>query len=102
MHDVETIDRQGSEPVQVHIRMPAGELKLSGGASKLMDADFDYDEAEGKPEISYHVFSGRGQLDVTQPGRNSTLALVTIFGTLVSRTTSQWSLRLKWAPARVN
>ena len=46
---VETIDRRGSEPVQVHIQMPAGELKLSGGASKLMEADFNYDEAEGKP-----------------------------------------------------
>ena len=33
--------------------MPAGELKLSGGANKLMEADFNYDEAEGKPEASY-------------------------------------------------
>lgn len=69
IHDVETVDRQGSEPVQVHIQMPAGELKMSGGADKLMQADFDYDEAEGKPTISYHVSGSTGELDVTQPGK---------------------------------
>jgi hypothetical protein len=69
IHTIETADRQELEPVQVHIQMPAGELKLSGGAGKLMEADFNYDEAEGKPEISYHVSGGTGQLDLTQPGR---------------------------------
>jgi N-terminal domain of toast_rack, DUF2154 len=69
LHDVEAIDRQGSEPVRVHIQMPAGELKLSGGAKQLMEADFNYDEAEGKPEASYHVSGGTGELEVTQPGK---------------------------------
>lgn len=69
LHDVEAIDRQGSEPVRVHIQMPAGELKLSGGANQLMEADFNYDEAEGKPETSYHVSGGTGELNVTQPGK---------------------------------
>jgi len=69
LHDVEAIDRQGSEPVRVHIQMPAGELKLSGGANKLMEADFNYDEAEGKPEASYRVSGGTGELDVSQPGK---------------------------------
>jgi hypothetical protein len=69
VHDVEAIDRQGSESVQVHIQMPAGELKLSGGASKLMEADFNYDQAEGKPETSYRVSGDTGELEVTQPGK---------------------------------
>ena len=69
LHEVQTIDRQGAEAVRVHIKMPAGELKLSGGATRLMDADFNYDEAEGKPEASYRVTGGTGELDVTQPGR---------------------------------
>ena len=69
LHDVEAIDRQGSEPVRVHIQMPAGELKLSGGAKQLMEADFNYDEAEGKPEASYHLSGGTGELEVTQPGK---------------------------------
>lgn len=69
LHDVQAIDRQGSEAVRVHIKMPAGDLKLSGGANKLMEADFDYDEAEGKPEASYRVSGGTGEIDVTQPGK---------------------------------
>lgn len=69
LHDVQALDRQGSEAVRVHIKMPAGELKLSGAASKLMEADFNYDEAEGKPEASYRVSGGTGELDVTQPGK---------------------------------
>ncbi len=69
LHDVRTIDRQGSEAVRVHIKMPAGELKLSGGATRLMEADFNYDQAEGKPEASYRVSGGTGELDVTQPGK---------------------------------
>jgi hypothetical protein len=69
IHDVQAIDRQGSEPVRAHIQMPAGELTVSGGATKLMEADFNYDEAEGKPETSYHVSGGTGELDVTQPGK---------------------------------
>jgi hypothetical protein len=69
VHDVDAIDRQGSEAVRVHIQMPAGELKLSGGANKLMEADFNYDEAEGKPKVSYQVSSSGGQLDINQPGK---------------------------------
>ena len=84
IHDVETIDRQGSEPVHVHIQMPAGEMKLSGGAGKLMEADFNYDEAEGKPEVSYHVSGGAGQLDVTQPGKKFH----------IGPTRNNWNLRL--------
>ena len=69
IHDVEALDRQGSEAVRVHIQMPAGELKLSGGANKLMEADFNYDEAEGKPRISYQASRSGGQLDINQPGK---------------------------------
>jgi hypothetical protein len=84
VHEVEAIDRQGSEAVQVHIHMPAGQLKLSGGSSKLIEADFKYDETEGKPKISYQVSSRGGQLDLAQPGRKFH------FG----RTYNDWDVRL--------
>ena len=80
----EAIDRQGSEPVRVHIQMPAGEMKLSGGAGKLMEADFNYDQAEGKPQISYQCRAAKVQLNVTQPGKKFH------FGP----TRNDWNLRL--------
>lgn len=85
VQDVQTVDRQGTEPVRVHIQMPAGEMKLSGGAGKLMEANFNYDQAEGKPQISYHLSGGEGQLDLTQPGKK--------FHFGPSR--NSWDLRLK-------
>jgi hypothetical protein len=65
VHDVQAVDRQGSGPVRVHIQMPAGDMKLSGGASKLLEADFKYSVNQGKPNVSYQA----GQLEITQEGR---------------------------------
>ena len=84
VHDVETVDRQGSEPVRIHIQMPAGEMKLSGGASKLLEADFKYAESEGKPKISYQVSTLGGQLELTQAGRKFN----------IGHTENNWDLRL--------
>ena len=84
VHEVEAIDRQGSESVQVHLQMPAGELKLSGGTSRLMEADFKYDEAEGKPKISYQLSTRGGELDLIQAGRKFH----------IGRTYNEWDLRL--------
>ncbi len=84
VHDVETVDRQGSEPVRIHIQTPAGEMKLSGGASKLLEADFKYAESEGKPKISYQVSTLGGQLELTQAGRKFN----------IGHTENNWDLRL--------
>ena len=65
VHEVEAVERQGSGPVRVHIQIPAGDMKLSGGAGKLLEADFKYAGNQGKPNISYQA----GQLDITQEGR---------------------------------
>ena len=99
VHDVQAIDRQGSEPVRAHIQMPAGELKVSGGATKLMEADFNYDEAEGKPETSYHVLGGTGNSMSLSRGKNSTSAPPTTNGAFVWRTRFPCSSRLTWALA---
>ena len=80
----ETIERQGAESVRVRIEMPAGELRLAGGANKLLEADFDYSEAEGKPKVTYDVTGSLGQLSVTQ----------TSAGVHFGQTRNNWDLRL--------
>lgn len=80
VHDVEIVERQGADSVRVRIQMPAGDLKLSGGASKLLEADFKYAESQGKPKVSYQA----GQLEITQVGRKFN------FGP----TENSWDLRL--------
>jgi hypothetical protein len=57
---------QGAKSVNADIEMPAGKLLLSGGSSRLLDAEFNYRTAEGKPRAVYTVSGDRGQLDITQ------------------------------------
>lgn len=84
IHQVESVQRQGADSVRVQIEMSAGELKLAGGATNLLEADFDYSEAEGKPRIAYDVTGSQGQLRLTQSG-----------GSLhFGRTRNHWDLRL--------
>lgn len=84
IHQVESVERQGADFVRIHIAMPAGELKLAGGANNLLEADFDYSEAEGKPRIAYDVDGNQGQLRLAQSGA----------GLHFGRTRNHWDLRL--------
>jgi hypothetical protein len=84
VHRVESVERQGADSVRVLIEMPAGQLKLAGGASKLLEAGFDYTEAEGEPKVSYELIGKQGQLKLTQSGR----------GVHFGQTRNDWDLRL--------
>lgn len=66
-HEARAIERNGAERANVDLRMNAGELRVSGGASNLMSADFTYNVASWKPDVQYRVSSGRGDLTVEQP-----------------------------------
>jgi N-terminal domain of toast_rack, DUF2154 len=57
--------------VDVHLRMGAGRLQVSGSAPKLMDAYFRYNRAAWRPEVRYAVRAGHGQLTVRQPSTNN-------------------------------
>jgi hypothetical protein len=83
-HQAESVDRQGAELVRVRIQMRAGELKLAGGAGKLLEADFDYSEAEGSPEVAYDVAGNQGRLSVRQASA----------GVHFGRTHNTWDMRL--------
>lgn len=65
-HKTEAVELQGAESVRATVEIPAGELEISGGASKLLEADFDYAESEGDPHAEYNVSGKQGELTVTQ------------------------------------
>jgi hypothetical protein len=48
--------------------MGAGELKVEGGSSKLMDAGFDYNVEGSKPIVHYNTSSFRSEVVIEQPG----------------------------------
>ena len=66
LHDTHSISLLGAKTVSTYIDMPAGQLTLTGGDARLLDADFDYAEQEGKPSVDYSVSGDHGQLDIKQ------------------------------------
>jgi N-terminal domain of toast_rack, DUF2154 len=70
-HTTQSAELQGAKSVSVHVQMPAGQLRLDGGANKLLDADFRYDGWQGQPQVNYTVANGQGDLEITQNGNSS-------------------------------
>lgn len=64
--DVVVIEPKGAESVEVDLKIGAGQLKLTGGASELLTGGFKYPKDKGKPEVSYNVENNKGFLKVAQ------------------------------------
>jgi N-terminal domain of toast_rack, DUF2154 len=60
-----------AKSVNAQITMGVGKLNLEGGAKDLMDANFLYNLASWKPEVSYAITDGVGDLKVSQPTSGS-------------------------------
>jgi len=63
------VELDSSEEVRAELKMGAGELRVRGGASKLMEARFIYNRLRLRPEVTYHNGNGgfRGHLSVEEP-----------------------------------
>ncbi|HEV2387794.1 MAG TPA: toast rack family protein [Candidatus Acidoferrales bacterium] len=69
-HDTQAVERQGAQTVHAQLELGAGRLELSGGATKLLEADFSYDRPSLKPEVNYSVSGASGDLEIRQPEQN--------------------------------
>ena len=83
-----TVALGAAQSVRVSLEMKAGELKVAGGATQLLDADFTYNVPEWKPEVKYDVSGGVGNLEVKQSGS----------GTSGNNTRNDWDLHLSNKP----
>ena len=66
VRETRAVELQSATSVNAEINMPSGELLLTGGSGRLLDADFNYRMVEGKPRVDYSVSGDKGQLEVTQ------------------------------------
>jgi hypothetical protein len=57
----------GAESTQVSIAVGIGKLNVAGGAEGLLDARFEYDIPDWKPEVTYEVKEDFGRLTIEQP-----------------------------------
>ena len=67
-HEKKTISMDKSEALRADLRMGAGDLKVRGGGSQLVEADFTF-QSSLKPEFRYDPGSFRGQLTI-EDGRS--------------------------------
>jgi N-terminal domain of toast_rack, DUF2154 len=85
-HDSKSVDPKDAQSSRTQLKMGAGELNLTGGADKLMEADFSYNVSEWKPKVSYDVSADEGELVVKQGGAGGS--------SLSGETRNEWEIRL--------
>jgi len=73
-HHQQTIDAKGAKAIKMSIKMPAGELRMGGGAQQALEADFSYGGSWDAPAIDYSVNDGVGELEIGQ-GSGTTLVV---------------------------
>src|SRR6266511_2201283 len=83
--DSQSVELGDAKSVRVEIVMGAGNLNVTGGADKLLQADFTYNVAKLKPEVKYTD----GTLVVWQPNSKGLSALPGI-----TDYRNEWGLRL--------
>lgn len=87
--ELETITKaiplDSAQSLEADIRMNAGELKLEGGATGLLDATFRTNVERWKPEVDYRLEGTRGVLLIEQPRHE---------GLSWGRAENNWNIRL--------
>ncbi len=84
--DLHTVEVEGAESARVSVDMGVGQLWITGGSEDLLDARFLYNVDAWKPELSYSVRDGIGELRIAQPSVDR------IGG--FTNTVYEWDLRL--------
>jgi hypothetical protein len=86
-NEAQSIDPGSASTAKVMIEFGAGQLKVEGGADKLMEATFRYNVDDWKPQVSYNVNGSQGELVVNNPGVDNKLPVG-------REVINEWSIRL--------
>ncbi|NIP34196.1 MAG: hypothetical protein GWN18_04665 [Thermoplasmata archaeon] len=70
----EEMELGSADSVEVYLEQNVGDLYVSGGASKLMEATFRYNVDKWKPEVTYREVGGDWNLSVVQPNTHLQVA----------------------------
>lgn len=65
VHETKVLELDKSEVTRVELKMGAGELRVTGGSPKLLEADFDYNSPGWKPQVDYHSTGVRGDIEIS-------------------------------------
>lgn len=84
IHDKQTVDLDRTESTRVDLKIGAGELKVSGGAAKKMEAEFEYTQAL-KPTVEHRTSGATSEITIAQAGGG---------GFSLGNNKSSWNVRL--------
>ena len=65
--ETRSIDLDKTEMVRAELKMGAGNLRVRGGSSKLMEAEFRFARPALRPEVRYDATGFRGHLTIEEP-----------------------------------
>lgn len=85
VHDRQSIELDRTESTRLDLKIGAGELKVSGGASKQLEADFAYNSESLKPTMEHRASGPTSEITISQPESG---------GFRFGNTKSEWDLRL--------
>lgn len=72
-HVTESRDLGAANSLRAVITIPEGQLNLSGGTNRALDADFDYKAGWSRPTVDYRVSENKGDLEISQENRGPAL-----------------------------
>ena len=84
--ETQSVDLDSASTASAQIEFLAGELKVEGGASSLMDASFRYNVPDWQPQVKYTENGAQGELLVSQQGDDQ----LPVGGGLVN----EWTIQL--------
>jgi len=67
-HETKVLELDKSELTRVELKMGAGELRVAGGAVKLMEGNFDDNDSGSKPQVEYHSTGVRSDIEIRPSG----------------------------------
>jgi hypothetical protein len=67
-HETKVLELDKSELTRAELKIGAGELRISGGSPKLMEADFSYNDPGSKPQVEYHSTGVRSDIEIHPSG----------------------------------
>ncbi len=85
-HETVSFDMDDSKSVRVELSMGSGELHVTSGTSKLMEATFSYNVADWKPVVDYRAGgTSAGELKLSQPNSS---------GSSFGHSVNNWDVKL--------
>jgi hypothetical protein len=84
VHDSKSVELGGAKAVRMSVQMPAGELRIEGGAEQLLSGEFFHAGSWSVPDVDYSVDDGVGILRIQQSGG----------GTHIGNSDNTWNLKV--------